>query len=110
MATKLIELDDNMLVEVEANPGEAEAISGGAAQRVNASLDSIGPFLTRACRPIVAAWRDVAQELRRDMHIEQAEVELGLSFGGEGSIFLAKSSASANITVKLVLTAKAEQP
>jgi hypothetical protein len=40
------------------------------------------------------------------MHIEQAEVEIGLSFEGQGNLYVAKSAIGANLTVKLVLKPK----
>ena len=39
MATKLIQLDDDILVEIEVPPEQAQPISGGAADRVNATFD-----------------------------------------------------------------------
>ena len=102
MATKLIELGDGTLVEVEVPPDQAQAISGGLADRVNETFDKIRPILVKTCRPIADAWI----EINKDMNIEQAEVELGLSFEGEGNLYVTKSKASANLTVKLVLKPK----
>lgn len=100
MATKLIELADGTLVEVEAEPGQAQQISGGVAEKImDASLDKITPILIRTCRPIIAAWEQLNQEL----DIDQAEVELALSFASEGNIYLAKATTGANLTIKLVL-------
>lgn len=104
MATKLIELEDGTLVEIEVPPDQAQQISGGFAERVGATFDKIQPILVRTCRPIIAAWR----ELNQDMDIEQAEVVLGLSFEGEGNLYVTKTSAEANLTVKLVLKPKEE--
>jgi hypothetical protein len=42
----------------------------------------------------------------KKMNIEQAEIELGLSFKGEGNLYVTKSKLGANLTVKLVLTPK----
>lgn len=104
MATKLIELEDGMLVEVEVEAIQARPIAGGAAEKVlNASLDRITPILVKTCRPIVAAW----QQLSQDMDIDQAEVALGLSFESEGNLYLTKATAGANITVTMVLKPKA---
>ena len=103
MASKLIELEDGTLVEVEIPEGQAQQISGGFADRVSATFDKIQPLLVRICSPISAAWREINQE----MDIEQAEVELGLSFEGEGNLYVTKSKAGANLTVKLVLKPKA---
>lgn len=103
MATKLIQLDDDILVEVEVPPEQAQPISGGAADRVNTTFDKIRPILVKTCRPIAAAWKEINQ----DMNIEQAEIQLGFNFEGEGNIYITKSKAAANLTIKLVLKPKA---
>jgi Trypsin-co-occurring domain 1 len=102
MATKLIRLDDGTLVEVEVLPEQAQPISGGLADKVNETFDKIRPILVRTCRPISAAWAEISQE----MEIEQAEVQIGLSFEGEGNLYVTKSKAGANLVVKLVLKPK----
>jgi len=99
MPTRLIELEDGTLVEVEVSSEEAQEISGGLAEKVGTTFDKIKPILINTCRPIASTW----QEISRHMQIEQAEIELGLSFEGEGNLFVTKSKAAANLTVKLVL-------
>ncbi|NER37242.1 MAG: hypothetical protein F6J93_25295 [Oscillatoria sp. SIO1A7] len=103
MATQLIKLEDGTLVEVEVSPSEAEHISGGSrAKKVSATFDKILPILTNVCRPINAAWKEISKE----MEIEQAEIELGLSFEGEGNLFVTKSKAGGNLKVKLIVKPK----
>jgi hypothetical protein len=102
MATKLIELDDKTLVEVEVPPDQAQQISGGLAEKVSAKLDKIKPILLNTCRPIIAAWQEIGEEI----NIDHAEVELGLSFEGEGNLYITKTKAGANLTVKLVFNLK----
>ena len=97
--TKLIELADGVLLEVSVAPDEARPISGGLAEKVNATFDKIQPVLVKTCRPIMAAW----QELNREVLIDQAEIELGLSFEGEGNLYITKAKATANLSVKLVI-------
>lgn len=99
MATKLIELEDKTLVEVEIPGDQVEPVAGGVADKVHSTLKKIKPILINTCRPIMEAW----QELNQDMHIEQAEVELGLSFEGEGNVYITKAKTGANVTVKLIL-------
>jgi hypothetical protein len=99
MSTKLIETADNLLIEVEVPPDQARQISGGFAEKVNASIDAIKPMLLNACRPIIGAW----QEISRDIQVDQVEVELGLSFEGEGNLYITKAKAGANLTIKLTL-------
>ena len=103
MASKLIELNDGTLVEVEVSENQAREISGGFADKVSESFDKIKPILINTCRPITAAW----QELNKDMEIDQAEVQLGLSFEAEGNLFVTRSKAGANLTVKLILKPRA---
>lgn len=105
MATKLIELDDGTLVEIEVPTDQAQQISGGFADKVSSTFDKIQPILVKTCKPIAAAW----QEINQEMNIEQAEVQLGLSFEGEGNIYITKSKANANLTVKLVLKPKVDE-
>ncbi|MFN6518145.1 MAG: CU044_2847 family protein [Nostoc sp. CreGUA01] len=102
MASKLIELEDGILVEVEVPSDRVQPISGGFAEKVDATFDKIRPLLVKTCRPIVAAWK----ELNQDTNIEQAEVEIGLSFEAEGNLYVTKSKAGANLKVKLVLKPK----
>lgn len=103
MSTKLIRLEDGTLVEVEALPDESQQISGGStAKRVEANFNKISPILRKVCRPIANTWK----ELNQEMLIEQAEVEIGFSFEGEGNIYITKSKAAMNLKVKLVMKQK----
>lgn len=104
MATKLIELEDGTLVEVEIPGEQIQQISGGIADRVSATFDKVKPLLVKTCRPIAAAWAELSEE----MNIEQAEVQIGLSFEGEGNLYITKSKANANLTIKLILKPKNE--
>ena len=99
MTTKLIQLEDGTLVEVEVPGDQPQQISGGLADKVDATFDKIKPILVKACRPIAAAWK----EINKDMIIDQAEVQIGLSFEAEGNLYITKSKAGSNLTVKLVL-------
>ena len=105
MVTKLIRLDDGILIEIEAAPGEPQQISGGSpAARVESNLDRIVPVLRRVCMPITHTWN----ELNKEMNVQQAEVEIGLSFEAGGDVFIANSKAGATLKVKLVLGPKKE--
>jgi hypothetical protein len=100
VATKLIHLSDGTLVEAEVTDSEARPISGGAADKVAAGLDRIEPILVNVCRPVAAAWSAISA----DLEVESVEVELGLSFEGEGNLYVTKAKAGANLTVKVHLT------
>jgi hypothetical protein len=99
MATQLIELRNGLLVEAEL-PGQAgEQIAGGRRKLGVAFEDKVKPLLLQICEPLAGMW----QELNQQMHVEQAEVEVGLSFEGEGNLFVTKAKTGANFTVKLTL-------
>ena len=103
MASRLIELEDGTLVEVEVPENEARPIAGGAAEKIkDATIDKIKPIILKACRPISEIWKDLDQ----DMHIEQAEVELGLGFEAEGNLYITKAKGNANLTVTFTLKPK----
>lgn len=102
MAAKLIELEDGTLVEVEVSEDQAQQISGGFADKVSSSFEKIKPILLNTCKPVTEVWK----ELNKDMEIDQAQIQLGLSFEGEGNLFVTKSKAGANISVTLTLKPK----
>ena len=82
MAAKLIRLEDGSLVEIEVSGDEVQQISGSLADKVDATINKIKPILLKTCQPIVAAVKD----LREDVDLEQVEVEVGLSFDAEGVV------------------------
>jgi hypothetical protein len=102
MSTKLIQLDDGTLVEIEVAADQARQISGGFSDKVSSSFDKVQPLLVKVCNSVSAAW----QEINQDMNIDQAEVQLGLSFEGEGNLYITKTKANANLTIKLILKPK----
>jgi hypothetical protein len=102
MATKLIELEDGMLVEVEANEDDAQQISSRAAEAVSSSFNKIKPLLKKAVQQIAEIWN----ELDQDVAIETAEVTINFSFEGEGNIYVTKAKAGSNLSVKLILKPK----
>lgn len=99
MAIQLIRLGDGTLVEVEIDSDKSEAISGGAARRVDSTLESLAPLLIKTCKPIVLAWKEIKQSI----NIDSAEIEINLSFEAEGNLYIAKSKGGANLKVKLTL-------
>ncbi|NEW59755.1 hypothetical protein GSY74_00525 [Sulfurovum sp. bin170] len=106
MSKKLIELDNGLLMEVEVPQSEIEMISGGngVIEKVDGSIDTIKNLLIKSIRPIAETYK----ELNKDMIVERAEVEIGISFSAEGNIFIASGKGSANLKVKLVLSPKGE--
>ncbi|NET42898.1 CU044_2847 family protein [Okeania sp. SIO2B3] len=102
MATRLIELEDGILVEAEVPENEAQPISTNVIKEVKSSFAKVKPILISISRPIAEAW----QEINKDMEIEQAEVEVGFNFEGEGNLYITKAKAGTNLKVKLVLKPK----
>jgi Trypsin-co-occurring domain 1 len=102
MESKLIELEDGTLIEVEVPEDQARQIASRFADKVNSTFDKIKPILKQACRPIA----EVCQELNQEVHVDQAEVQISFSFEGEGNIYVTKAKAGSNLTVKLVLKPK----
>ncbi|TAF55180.1 MAG: hypothetical protein EAZ61_04690 [Oscillatoriales cyanobacterium] len=102
MASKLIELEDGIFVEVEAKDDEAQQISSRAADAVSSSFSKIKPLLKKAVQPIAEMW----SELDQDVAIEAAEVTINFSFEGEGNIYVTKAKAGSNLSVKLILKPK----
>ena len=81
-------MDDGTLVEVEVSEDQAQPISGGYAEKVTSSFEKIKPVLTGICKPLAETWK----ELNKDVQIDQAEIQLGLSFEGEGNLFVTSNS------------------
>lgn len=102
--TKLIRLEDNSFIEVVAATNDYENVSSGvkAAKEVESTLDKVAPLLKQICTPIANTW----EELNQEVSIEQAEVEIGLSFEAEGNIYITRSKAGANLNIKLVMKKK----
>ncbi|MCI5128185.1 MAG: hypothetical protein D3907_06715 [Candidatus Electrothrix sp. AUS3] len=105
MATKLIEMEDGLLVEVEVPQDQVNQIAGGIPEQVDKAIDTVRPILLKACRPVVSVW----QELNKEMTIDNVEVELQLGFSAEGSVFLAKSKGNANLKIKLSISPKSDE-
>jgi hypothetical protein len=97
MATRIIELNDQTLVEIEVPDAQARQIASGVVEKVDSALEKIKPILLRICRPIAEAWKD----LNNDFEVNEAEIELGLSFEGEGNVYITKAKAGANVTIRL---------
>ncbi|GGA06060.1 CU044_2847 family protein [Okeania sp. KiyG1] len=102
MATRLIKLEDGILVEAEVPDNEAKPISTNAIKQVKSSFAKVKPILINISRPITETW----QEINKDMEIEQAEVEVDLNFEGGGNLYIPKGKAGTNLTLKLVLKPK----
>ncbi len=100
MNTTLIELEDGTFIEIDVPGDYVQPISGNTAKKVKATIDeSLTPILLNTIKPIKEVWG----ELNKDMLVEKAEIELSFGFELEGNVYIAKSKANANLTVKLFL-------
>lgn len=104
MATQLIQLRNGLMVEAEMPGQTGEQIAGGVYKLGVSFAEKLKPLLLEICEPFAEVW----QELNQKMSVEQAEVEIGFSFEGEGNLFVTKAKTGANFTVKLTL--KPEKP
>jgi TolB-like protein len=96
---KLIQLDDGTLVEVYAESGEARPIAEGFVEKVSANFDKMKSVIVNASHSILGVCGEIGQE----SNVDHAEVEMGLSFTAEGSVYVAKAGGTANLKVKFVL-------
>lgn len=100
MSTQLIELEDGLLVEVQANPEDGpRQIVAGAADRVDGAMDKARELLLKAVDPVASVWN----EMNRDLTIEQVEIQLGLGFEATGKLFVAQGTGKANVVFKLTV-------
>jgi len=105
MATHLIELRDDLLVEVRSDPEESSTkIAATAAERVDGALDQARALLLKAVEPVASVW----SELNRDLAIDEVEIELGLGFEASGRLFIVQGKGSANLSFTLKVRPKAQ--
>ena len=99
MATQLIRLKNGMMAEAEMPGQSGEQIAGGVNMLGVSFEEKVKPLLLQICEPLANVW----QELNQKMSVEQAEVEIGLSFEAEGNLFVTKATSNANFKVTLTL-------
>jgi hypothetical protein len=105
MASKLIELEDGILMEVDVPESEVRQIAGGGVEvtAVQKAINAIEPLLLKACKPVA----NVLGELNKDMCVNEVEIELGLGLEADGNFFIVKGKTNASLNIKLKLTPKA---
>ncbi len=77
-------LAPSAIVEAEVPEDEAKPISTNVIKEIKSSFAKVKPILISISRPIAEAW----QEINKDMEIEQAEMEVGFNFEGEGNLYI----------------------
>ena len=100
MSSALILLKDNVRVEVEVQEMRGKPYAtGDVLKRVDSKLDDLRPLLGSICKSIDETFNDI----KTSVNIQSVEVELGVSFEGQGNMYITKATAGANLTVKLQL-------
>lgn len=103
-STKLIELSDEILVEVEVPVSEAKQLDSASANRVGKASSRIMPILAKVANSL----RNAIEEIQRTLCVENAEVEINLNFTTEGDVYITKLQSNANLKVKLILKPKVQ--
>ena len=100
--TKLIQLQDNTLVEVTASEDDVQQISNKSAEKVKKGLEQIEPLFQRAIDSVInnVIWRT------EDLLLEQVEIDLGIGFEAEGNIYVVKGKGTSNFNVKFTIKPK----
>ncbi|MBF4692063.1 CU044_2847 family protein [Fusibacter ferrireducens] len=96
MNKEIIRLKDGVLVEIEKNENFSQ-VSNIKTRMVDITFDSIKDTLTRISKPI----SEMVEKDDSTLKISKTEVELGLSFQGEGNIYITKIDATANLKIKM---------
>lgn len=93
--SELIRYQNGVTIEVAAPQGRNVAVKESAVERIGATFDSVirtlGPILNPLGELLAGA----------DKHLTEAEVKLGVGFSAEGSIFVTKATAEANLEITL---------
>ena len=94
----LIRFEDGVMVEVAAPTGGTFApVSAGSADRISAQFSDSAHQLSAVIAPIAA----MLQRAMEGTRAKEAEVELSVGFSAEGSIFVSKVTAEANLKVTI---------
>ena len=105
MATQLIQLRDDLLVEVQADPNDTpRRIAATAADRTAGAMDQAHELLLKAVQPVASVW----DELNRDLTIDEVEIQLGVGFEASGKLFIVQGTGSANFQFTLKVRPKAQ--
>lgn len=102
MGTSYLELADGIIVEI-GSPGEKrKEMHSGDLERVDSTFEMVGNIVEKIARPIGESFRNMQTALAIPIEVEKAEIELGISFAAEGTIFVAKSKAEGSLNIKII--------
>lgn len=108
MTAKFLELDKGVIVEIGGPLDERSEMHTATAEKVDTTLAMVGSMLGRILEPIGKAIHGMKEALDTPVAVESAEVEIGVSFSAEGNLFIAKTTAEGNLTVKVTFKSIAE--
>jgi hypothetical protein len=98
--SRLIRLQDNVLVEVESQPGGWQEISASdAVPQLDAAIGKASDTLVRVCESLAEAVKRISETVE----ITNVEATVGLGFEAEGNLYITKAKGNASITVKVTM-------
>lgn len=103
MATELVRIENGFLIEIEdPNPSKKprKFSSGKDTREIENRLSDAKEIIVKAVSNIIPAWDELAGKVK----VESAEIEMGLGFEANGSIFIIQGKAKANLNIKLKIT------
>ena len=100
MPSRLIRLNDGVLVEVEAQPGGWQPISASDAQpQVDAAIGKASNTLIKVCESLAQAVKQISETV----NVTNVEATVGLGFEAEGNLYITKAKGTASITVRVTM-------
>ena len=101
MPSRYIELKDNIVVEI-GSPGEPRTeMSGSPLDRVDTKIEEVGKIIEKVARTIGDSFEGLHDALDIPIAVEKAEVEIGLSFSAEGTVFITKAKTEGSLSIKI---------
>jgi hypothetical protein len=97
--TVLIALEEGVLVEVSVPDEQAEQIAGGGPPfATGASLKQLTRLAQSISQPLAECMNTI-----KEGQVGEVEVELGVKFGLEGNLILAKSTGDVNLVLRMTI-------
>ena len=88
-----------LLIEVEARPGLERVGAEDVIKKIEGVIGQAVQTTIELAKEFTTAFRAAAEKIKTD----SVSLQIGIKLGAEGSIFVAKASAEANLVVTLVL-------
>lgn len=98
--SKIVSLQDGTLIEIESEQAGLEECSyDSSRKKLKKSLSDIKPFLVN----VAGQFRDTLTAIEKNVNVDSMQVQVGLSFEGEGNVYIVKGKAGASLNVTLTL-------